>query len=232
MAKLRQIYMEGPDDNTYDRVYKTFRYEFDSIDDLVSYILNHDINTEIFYELSSNTGSIEFTKTNSFEEAVRLLEYGWNEEFEKIVHLKDDVDRKLLELGENSLLRTKDYVGFSPSIPDYLHGNPQNMHRVILKNNYEIINVYVSLAYSSTTSVSRVYNRGAIIMSIIDVLEKNGYGVNLNVFEICKELSYSKSKELFLAKIKLKDEFDNLSMSRVYFPFCHPSMLRRIMFRL
>ncbi|MDO4282753.1 MAG: hypothetical protein Q4D02_03875 [Clostridia bacterium] len=208
--------------------YTVYEYYFENLHRFLEYITTEETNTRVFNprRLSSMKDSYSFNRTNSLDEAIRLCATGWDEKFSLLLKLKDEVDEKFLH--ENQLQRrVKDCVGFAPSVPDYLHGNPVNMWNRIYEPNCEIINIYVNIAYSHSTNTSAVYNRGAIILSLVDALERMGYGVNLTVFEYCYERS-----EAFLAYFNIKDETENLNMKKAYFPLCHPSFLRRLGFRL
>lgn len=208
--------------------YIVYEYYFENLHRFIEYISNARINTKIFDQrhLSSMKGSYNFTKTESLDEAIRLCATGWDEDFSCLLKLKERIDEKLLD-AEQVNQRIKDCVGFAPCVPDFLHGNPINMWNRIYEPKYEIINIYLNIAYPSQTSSSAIYNRGAIILSLIDALEKMGYGVKLTVFELC----YCEN-EAFLAYFNIKDETENLNMKKAYFTLCHPSFLRRVVFRL
>ena len=71
--------------NGYDVMY----YRFDSISEFVDYLKNAPIQSDAFYNLSSESGSYSFTQTRSFDEAIDLIKYGYHDDFEKLVQLKD-----------------------------------------------------------------------------------------------------------------------------------------------
>lgn len=208
--------------------YTVFEYYFENLHRFIEYITTQRTNTRIFNsrDLSSKNGSFNFTKTSSLDEAIRLCSTGWDENFSLLLDLKEKVDEKFLDVKSINK-RIKDCVGFAPSVPDFLHGNPVNMWNRIYEPVYEIINIYVNISYPSGTETSAVYNRGAIILSLVDVLERMGYGVKLTVFEFC----YS-CDEVILAYFNIKDETENLNLKKSYFALCHPSFLRRLGFRL
>ena len=210
-------------------------YYFENIDRFINYILNAEINCIFFNkdELSSNDSrksKQEFCKTSSFDEAVRLCEYGWNEKFDRFLYLKSEIDKEFLDI-ENVIGRKKDIVGFAPSVPDYVHMNPNNMLRRVFVPNYSIINIYVNISCPYETSSREIYNRGAIIISIIDLLEKMGYAVNLVLFKLAF-ITGRGFDEALLLYFNVKEENENINLKKVYFPLCHPSFLRRLCFRV
>jgi len=121
----------------------------------------------------------------------------------------------------------KDYIGFAPSIPDYLKNNPKYMWKLYRAPNWNIIQIYVNISYPAYTKITAIYNRGAIILSIIDALEKAGYAVELITFSC----SYY-CDEIHLSYFNIKEESANLNLKRAYFPLCHASFFRRLIFRL
>lgn len=209
--------------------YTCYEYNFESLDTFLNFILNEPINEEIFNidNLSSVTGSYDFTKTSSFDEAIRLCKYGLDEKFETLLDLKNKMDKKFSESNEYTISRIKKRVGFVPSIKDCITGNPNNMWYLNRTQNYNIITVYVNTSYPHYVEASQVYNRGAITLSLIDILEKMGYAVRLVFFEISH-----KNDELLLTYFNIKDEKSLLNVKKAHFPMCHPSFLRRLIFRL
>lgn len=209
--------------------YMCHEYSFKSLDTFLNFILNESVNEKIFdtYNLSSVKGSYDFTKTESFDEAVRLCKYGLDEKFENLLDIKSKIDKKFSESNDNSILRVKKRVGFVPSIKDCMIGNPNNMWYLNRIKNYNVVTVYVNTSYSHYVEASQIYNRGAITLSLIDILEKMGYAVRLVFFEISH-----RSDELLLAYFNIKDEKALLNIKKAHFPMCHPSFLRRLIFRL
>ena len=208
--------------------YSVYEYRFQSLDSFIEYILNGEINQRAFdaKHLSSLEGSYRFTKTKSLDEAIRLCKYGWNEDFDRLLSLKTAVDKKFLD-SDTSVKRIKGYVGFAPSVPDYLRNNPKHMWKLHRVPNWNIVQIYVNISCPGFTSTTAIYNRGAIILSIVDALEKAGYAVKLTVFSgsYCDD-------EVILSYFNIKEESENLNLKKAYFPLCHASFFRRLVFRL
>lgn len=211
--------------------YKVYEFSFETLQSLIDYITTAPTNTRVFNEacLSSNKDNkitYSYRKTHSLDETIRLCIGGWDEKFDSLLELKSNVDKKILKERICSS-KIKDYVGFAPSVGDYLQGKPLNMWNRIKVPNYEIINIYVNIAFNYNEEISAIYNRGAIVLSIIDALEKAGYGVRLTLFEFAID-----NDEACLYYFNIKDEAENLNIKKAYFVLCHPSFLRRIVFRL
>ena len=213
-----------------------FEYHFSNLNDFLNYIQEKERNSHVFGERSSVTGSYRFTKTATFDEAVRFCQYGWTQDFDRLLKLKEKVDQYLIKKGQETIKRSKTVMGFAPSMSDIVTGNPLNMWQIQKQPNFDIIKIYVSLSYPGHTTSSEIYNRGAILLSLVDILEKMGYGVELIPFEICYEEDYvmsrTKTREYLIAYFSLKDSSENLNLGKVYFPLCHPSFVRRLLFAL
>ena len=71
--------------------YNVMEYDFDSITEFLDYIENAPINTNIWSrrDLSSETGSYDFCETRTIEEAKQLCKFGYHDNFEKLVELKN-----------------------------------------------------------------------------------------------------------------------------------------------
>lgn len=212
--------------NFWNGRYDVFEYRFDTLYDFTKFIQNTPINRRIFYCTESTKNDTEWTGTRNFEEAIDLCQSGWSEDFDTLLKLKRRVDEKLL----TPMVQKKqfqDVIGFTPSVPDYLIGNPFNMWNKQNTFNHTCIDIYMNIAFNSLTSRKAIYNRGIIVQSIVDVLQSKGYGVRFCVFE-----ARTTADELIISYFNLKGEGEKLNLKKTYFPLCHPSFLRRLMFRL
>lgn len=206
--------------------YRIMEYDFSSITEFLNYINSQPVNREAFSgDLSSETGSYSFTQTHSLEEALELFKYGWHEDFEKLIELKCSLE-KYIKMSKQRQKQFNDYIGYAPDVKAYLEGNPLSMlNKEQPKRKH--VDIYFSAAYSAYTTTSQIFNRGAVTLSLVEILEKMGFSVGLYVFTLSK--SYD---QLLLAKFNLKAPGERLNVQKLYFPMCHPSFLRRLEFRL
>lgn len=100
--------------------------EYSSLSDFYDYIMNTPYNkTFENHSHSSVTGSKEFTKTYSFDEAVSLFKNGWVDMSAKLTQRLNVADKNL-----RSNRRPKTILsvqGYQAVVPLYLNGCPQNM---------------------------------------------------------------------------------------------------------
>lgn len=207
--------------------FDVYRYDFVTLHQFLTYIKTAPVNTEVFTNCrSQDTNDREWFGTESFEKAVKLCQKGWSQDFDKLVRMKKNIDEKLLD----PVIKPRqvvDFYGYSPSVPDYLQGSPFNMWNRINVYVPRFINIYMNIAYSCETRSNAIFNRGIIVLSLVDALQSRGYSVRLKIFE-CATMH----NEAAISFFNLKGDGEKLNIKKAYFPICHPSFLRRLIFRL
>lgn len=214
-------------------MYKTYRkngynvmyYRFDSISEFVDYLKNASVQHYAFDRLASETGGYGFTQTSSLEEALDLIKFGYHEDFEKLVQLKLKLE-KYIKMSKKRNKQFNDYIGFAPDVKAYLEGNPLSM----LNKKSEArkkVNVYMNTSFYGNTSKEAIFNRGAIVLSMIEILENMGFSVDLHLFEMS-----TVDTMMHFSDFVLKSENERMNIQKLYFPLCHPSWIRRLNFRL
>lgn len=201
-------------------------YDFSSITEFICYLDTHHPNMDIFGpNLSSEDKSFDFTKTTSLEEAIKLCRFGWHENFNKIVELKYMLE-KYIKMSQMKMRQYNYYVGYVPDVKAYLEGSPLSMfNKESLKRRH--IDIYYNAAILGQVSTNQIFNRGAITLSLVEILENMGFSVGLYVFTMS-----SSNNQIHYAKFHLKGPNERLNIQKLFFPLCHPSFLRRLVFRL
>lgn len=201
--------------------------EFDSLHDFKSYIMNTPINDAFKGErLSSNKSDSYFSKTSSFDEAMSLFTDGWTS-------MSTEINNKLsvghgAMVNERAMQRVLSVQGFQPVVPLYLSGVPQNMVSTRFKvMKKKVITIDKDVCYSAGISSDEIVKESVKALAIVKKLESQNYRVNLNIV-FCPE-TYGKR---FCFKIRIKSSNERLNIGKMSFPLVHPSMLRRLLFRL
>lgn len=202
--------------------YTIYHYSFDTLYQFLTRIQSVTINRKVFSECCSHTADSKWAGTSSFDEAVKLCQNGWSEDFEKLVSMKKRLDKKLISPIAKPR-QVLDIVGYNPSVPDYLIGNPLNMWNRTQKQEPIFVNIYLNLAYSHKTNINSIFNRGVIVQSLVDALECKGYNVRFKTFDCSVN-----DNEIIFASFNLKGEGEKLNIKKNYFPLCHPSFCRRL----
>lgn len=205
--------------------FKIMEYDFDSITEFIDYIETQPTNSSVFTECHSKSGDYEFCKTHSLEEAENFCKYGYHEEFDKILSLKHKLE-KYIKMSKSKTRQYNYYVGYAPDVKAYLEGNPLSMlNREIPKRKH--IDIYYNSAILGDVSNEQIFNRGAVTLCLVEILENMGFSVGLNIFTMS-----SFGDQVHYAKFKLKRSGERLNVQKLFFPLCNPSFLRRLVFRL
>lgn len=200
--------------------------EFTSLQDVENYIKNAP-DVSLFKIKSSQKDNKSWSGTSNFEEALNLLKTGWTD---KSKELEDKLNKKLNKEA-TQVMRQKsvyDVVGGNCSVPRYLQGVPTSMIRQVRTPvKQKVVTVNYSIAFSSSVSAAEITNRAINCLSYVKHLEDTGVRVNLNVIWVVNEYT-----DYVGFIIPIKKSAERFSISKVAFCLCHPSMLRRIGFRL
>lgn len=198
---------------------------FDSVNEYINYL--EDTPRLLDRDKSSETGDYHFTGTKSLKEALDLCKYG-DEELGTYVYnqvLKiDNIDT----VNKNRQAYINDIVGFTPNVPNYVMGIPTNMirdNRTIIKS--KIINIYINLSAHAGTSSDSIKKNAAKYVAAINKLEQEGYRCNVYAGN-CAD---TWSDDEYCVIVKVKGDREPLNLTKMAFPLCHPSMLRRLAFK-
>ena len=207
--------------------FDVMEYDFDSIMEFINYLDNTPTNVDIWglKELGSNTDDYKFFKTHSLQEAEDLCKYGYHEDFDKLIELKVNLEKYIKKTYKKSK-QYNYYVGYAPDVKAYLEGNPLSMfNRQNHKRKH--IDIYYNLAVSCRTTTNQIFNRGVITLCLTEMLEKMGFSVGLHIFAMAE-----RDGQIHFAKFNLKKAGERINVQKLFFPLCHPSFLRRLVFRL
>lgn len=205
--------------------YNIMYYRFDSLFEYIEFLKSHDICYNLFPNPSSNNSNYDFTMTNSFDEAINLCQYGYHDNFDKLINLKINLE-KYIKVSLKKVKQYNDYIGYVPDVKAYLEGNPLSM----LNKSQPLrkkIDIYLNSSFAGFTSKDAIFNRGAIVLALIEILETLGFNVDLHLFEMS-----TVEKQLHFSDFVLKKESERLNPNKLFFPLCHPSWIRRLNFRL
>jgi len=220
--------------------YKTHRIEFDSIGEFYDYITKtptnkvfkeHDEEMKRFGETglsSQKTIRENWYGTKNFEEAVELLKNGIPDTSEKLTKLLK-AEKKMQPV--QAMKRVNSIQGFQPVVPLYLMGVPNNMISTKMSTvKQKVVNLYSNISYLCNVTSRQINDECIKKFRLISKLESQNYRVNL--FLVFGTKNTYNGKMNFMASIKLKSANERLNVSKLAFPLTHPSMERRLIFRL
>ena len=202
-------------------------HNFNSLSELHHYITTTPFNDVYKYEHSRASiikGNEYFTGTKSYEEAMDLFLHGWRAEAMVLT-------KKLNNIKIDNATKQKtvyDIVGYQASVPRYLQGIPTNMiNKKKTQEKKKIITLVKDISYQGGISTAIIERESIKVLHLVRTLESQGYAVNLYII-----LGTQEQGQGVLCRLKIKSANERLNISKVAFPLVHPSMLRRILFRL
>lgn len=202
--------------------------QFDSLTDFYNYCISTPFNEVFRWSTpSSVTGGSDFTKTESFDEAVQLFKNGWSDMAGKLAQ-----KLKVLETKQQPIMRPKNFMsvaGYQAIVPLYLQNSPNNMmNKKMVPAKQKVITLNKSIDYHGGVKAEQIIEESIKAMQIIKKLEAQGYRCNLNI--VLGATAGYPSKQ-FVVKVRIKSANEKLNVSKLAFPLVHPSMLRRLFFR-
>lgn len=160
----------------------------------------------------------------SWEEAKELAKNGIKEqsEIEKIFNsmcLLENVKTKGYNLSEN---------GLCIDIGTYLQNDPECwISEDFIYKPKKVVKILVNLSYCGIITPIQIKNRGASIISLIQMLKKQGYIVKINLYSCCKS-SFLVSDNMYTLFLKIPS--NPLNLQTLSYAICDSSMLRRFIF--
>lgn len=200
--------------------------QFDSLTDFYDYCISTPFNEVFRWSTpSSITGSSDFTKTQSFDEAIELFKNGWSDMASKLTQ-----KLKVIENKTQPIMRPKSFMsvsGYQAIVPLYLQNTPNNMmNKKMVPVKQKVITLNKSVGYHGGVKADQIIDESIKAMQIVKKLEAQGLRVNLNIV-----LGSKADGKQFIMKVRVKSANEKLNVSKLAFPLVHPSMLRRLFLR-
>ena len=203
-----------------------YNISFRSMGDLYLFLkCEPAVNKDVFYHLSSIEGSADFAG-EPYEKAVRYCIDGYDGDYKTVMKMKKELE-KYIPIQSAIRHRENSFAGSHPNVPAFIAGSPKAMYRLERSKEKKFCTVWFNLAYPSSTTKNAVINRGAVTLSLIDLLESRGFIVNFKVF-----MSVYCRDEIFLFEIVLKNPQERLSIKKCCYPICAREFTRRIIMRI
>jgi len=175
---------------------------------------------------TSRSDETYFHGTNTFEEAVKLINSGWAEGADKITALSAKLNiGKTMDIDQIDL--TMDTNGALLDIPEYITGNPDCFYNFIeAPADTPVIKVGFQINGLASMRGEAFNNRGLAMLALVDALEFSGHAVELYAFE------YSTGREGYAlqSEVLIKRPDEPLDKDKLAFVGAHPSFFRRIFF--
>lgn len=208
--------------------------EFNSISELIKF--THTEPNKGFFSnrecssIEESSSATKFTNTKTYEEAEEMLIKGWNLKTKELMTKLNQQDTCIATKQKS----VYDVVGGQASVPRYLQGVPTNMIRQVrVKTKAKIVNINKNITYSGSVSASDITEKCLDCIKYVNTLEAKGTKCNVYVVIVSTTNSNRRSKgETVAIRVKVKSANERMNIAKLSFSMCHPSMLRRIGFKL
>lgn len=209
----------------FDDTYRVLKARFSNLYALYEYLKSDlELNRDVFYKLSSVDGSYDFAG-KPYNQAVEDLIGPLDPGYQEFLKLQSDLNTKKGSIHKYKTVRT--VAGGHLNVPAYSAGSPLCYETEERITKPKFARIHVALSYYWGTTKKQVLNRAIIITNILKALEKAGYSVDLNTFELSQEYN-----ELAYIVVQIKKHGGRLDMQGLYKTLCHVEFLRRILFRI
>lgn len=201
--------------------------QFDGLDELLNHIDQTPIQWSNPDKVSSISERENFCGTKTFKDAMNLMRYGWPEGLKDMSSTLKNITKIINpRMCQDNYL---DVAGAYPHVPAACAGEINNMvnftHNSVKQK--PIIKLLVNTTTSGSTDKIQITNRGAAILSYVDILEQSGNPMEIELYDLGLA-----GNKLYCSRLIIKHAGQLLDIDRLAFCLSHPSYLRRIGFRL
>lgn len=203
-----------------------FRFDFDSLDDLASFVdaLPPDVRSK------PSLGDREhFTGARSLTHATELARLGWSKDLDATIAIADAaVDKIDREYEVGAFLPVYDVSGVEVDVARFLDDEPECMVDYPLTPIVKagrVIALCASVCFSAAVSARSIERRGRMITALALTLARAGYASELWADVTYVGYGEARGKTMTM-RTCVKSASDVIDPERIQYAFAHPSMLR------
>ncbi len=205
----------------------SYHEEFASLNEFLNTVQKREQNRVFKNKYSSRDGSKSFTGTESLEEADKLLTYGWDEGFRRVLELEKFAGIRGFDGTVPRVRPANAVAGFVPNIPNAIRNLPDsmiNLKREPRKVKVQVINL-INSVHCGVSSDDLMREMLKLYRYIYDT-ELNGVRTEVRIFSGAKSQGQN-----FTFSIKIKDPKDILNKKKMCYLMANPSFFRRHCFQ-
>lgn len=181
-------------------------------------------------DYSSHDSGSSFYGTKSFKEAEELRKYGDTDSMDKIATAKKQADKAFVTQGGKAIKHFNDIVGFQPIVANAIIGLPKSMiNAKRVPRKIRTVQVLINTSVPGGVDGSRIIERGAYMLAMIDVLERSGYRCEVYAGKVSWTAGLHQSVGYL---VKLKEASAQLSVKKLAYYLVNPSSNRRTGFAI
>lgn len=214
--------------NDYTDLDGQFTYvEYTSIQQFIDMLHAKRISSR---DNSSEDTDSDWSGTSSLDEAITLLTKGDKESLTLLKDAKAITDVMFKDVEVKRPKNVNSVEGHQPIVPHAIMGLPESMIKTVRQpKKNKVVNIFINSSQSGGTKKEDIAFHGAMMLSAIEQLEKNGYRVGIYVGKIAY---LSESESLTGHIVNIKQPMAPLNILKCSFYMVNPSFLRRICFKI
>jgi hypothetical protein len=198
----------------------------DAIDDVIN------AGPEYLNAASTREGNAEWSGSDTFTDAVNMLQNGWDEHRAAVEFAVSTVadDPSIEEMMATRFGWTHDFAGGMVDIGRYVVGEPECMIAPMMVEARQpdaVVRIMLNGSASAAVKTHVLVQRGIVVAALVDTLQKLGRGVE--VWWTCQSSS-GDARHANAVMVKSIDE--PLDLDDLLFVAANPAMLRRFGFAL
>lgn len=177
---------------------------------------------------ASESGSSSFCGTRSWKQAEEFRMFGDKESAAAINRFKSKLDNAMEKVVQEKTRNYNDVAGFQPIVPNAVMNLPISMinqKRVVKKG--KVIKLHCDMGFRAGTDKDDIAYRGALILSVIDEYERQGYRIELSA----GVSAMGRGDKCVGFVFPIKQAGQPLNILKVAYYIVNPSFLRRTYFR-
>jgi hypothetical protein len=196
------------------------RQEFEGLFDMLDHIGNPD---ELKRGHSQGTGQGDWYGTPTFGGAIDLAREGWEAGTAQITARMREIERAEVEMG---IKYDWDVVGESFDVGKMLSGEPECWLQPEPDVARKLIRIYVNVCCSAGISPAEINNRGAAVVALVDVLQKDPSNiVELHVGSVSSDFRpYNRQEQVVMFGAS------PLPLNAISIALAHTAFFRRLIF--
>lgn len=162
--------------------------------------------------------------TETYEEADQLFKDGDTENAKKIVEAAIVFDKQQAQRAQRRGMSPA-VVGCLPNVPAAIQGLPVAMYHRQPQPGRPVVHLDINCAVCSNIEPETIIKIGAVILSTVNQLEKNGHSVAIAIK--CKSFF---DGDTFTTSVVIKEAGQRFNASQLAYCLVNPSFLRRHLF--
>lgn len=186
----------------------------------------------------SVNGTASFTQSESFGEAMELARHGWGDMADEIAGFSRTVRESAIRDVSSNRVEFAFGRGGVPNVTRFLQGRDDCYRRAVFVSAPRagrVIRLAVPIAASAFVRGASLVWRGAAYIAFSDLCAAAGLGVEVWAIDGVMAQNAGPHRDQLTTTchaVRVAESSEPLDMARIAFALAHPSMLRRVTFRV